>query len=142
MLSRLNCCLTAGVIPVIDDGNFEFDTRSQSEMLRAKFRTTPIPVCREENNVQTHYEEMLVQRLQFPRDLAKSYGTVLCRFFDGLREEYRSPATNNFHDAFRIRGAHAYFQQDGRFEALEQSDFANRQFDSQFFEWIMDQVSK
>jgi hypothetical protein len=130
------------VIPVIDDSNFEFDIRSQSDMMRSKLRSISIPVCRDENNVKNHYEEMLIQRLQFPRDLAKTYGSVLCRFFDGLRQEYGSQSTDNFHDAFRIRGAHAYFQQDGRFEALEQSNFNDRQFDSQFFQWIMNEVSK
>ena len=66
---------------------------------------------------------------------------MLCRFFDGMQREYNSPTTDNFHDAFRIRGAHNYFQQDGRFDALEQSDFGSRQFDSQFFHWIMNEFT-
>ncbi|KAI6176887.1 Macrophage metalloelastase [Aphelenchoides bicaudatus] len=126
---------------LIDNENFKFDTRPESEMMRAKLKSTPIPVCREENNVQTHYEDMLIQRLHFPRELAKTYSSVLCRFFDGLQQEYGSPATDNFHDAFRIRGAHSYFQQDGRFEALEQSNFADRQFDSQFFQTILEKAT-
>lgn len=69
-------------------------------------------------------------------------GDVLCRFFDGMQKEYSSPATNNFHDAFRLRGTHTYFNSDGRFEALEQSDFEARQFDSQFFQWIMSEFTK
>ncbi|KAI6235323.1 Macrophage metalloelastase [Aphelenchoides besseyi] len=125
-------------IPVIEKTKYEFDERSQSDVLRRKLTNTLVPVCQNNNEVRTHYKNMLVQRLRFPRELAESYSHVLCRFFNGLQKEYNSPTTNDFHQAFRIRGAHNYFQQDGRFDALEQSDFETREFDSRFFQWILE----
>lgn len=126
---------------MIDDNTFKFDSLSPIEMMRTKLKNQPIPVCKSDNNVESQYQEMLAQKLHFPRELAKIYGSVLCRFFDGLQKEYGSPATSNFHDAFRIRGSHNYFRQDDdRFDALE--ELASQEFDSKFFEWIMNEFTK
>jgi hypothetical protein len=138
-------------IKVIDDQTGQLE---QSDSVRNRLKNTPIPVCLSNNDVQSSYESMLIQRLQFPPELANTYsesyfieyylffiGDVLCRFFDGMQKEYDSPITNNFHDTFRIRGSHSYFQQDGRFEALEQSDFEAREFNSQFFQWILNEFT-
>ncbi|CAD5217781.1 unnamed protein product [Bursaphelenchus okinawaensis] len=124
------------------DGDFGFEEMSEAEQLDKKLSKTLLPLCSDDNDVQSHYENMLVQRLKFPRDLASEYSGVLCSFFAGLHREYNTPTTNNFHEAFRIRGSHTYFQQDGRFDGLENADYAKREFDSKFFKWILKEFTQ
>ncbi|KAI1729095.1 matrixin domain-containing protein [Ditylenchus destructor] len=107
------------------------------ELLREKLKRTVIPLCKSDNNVQKHLENMLVQRLGFPRQLAQDYDSVLCRFFDSFQSEYSSATTDNFHDVFRAHGVHNYYQDDDQFDALQSSDFQNRQFNSDFFKKIL-----
>ncbi|CAD5222392.1 unnamed protein product [Bursaphelenchus xylophilus] len=128
--------------PVVDDANYEFEEMTKTENLDKKLSKTTLPLCSATNEVQSHYENMLVQRLRFPRDLAAEYSGVLCKFFGGLHREFNTPTTDNFHEAFRIRGSHTYFQQDGRFEGLENSDYAQREFDSKFFKWILSEFAQ
>jgi hypothetical protein len=45
-------------------------------LVKAHLRNTPIPQCLDENNVQRHFEQMLVRRLNFPRELAQDYSEL------------------------------------------------------------------
>lgn len=66
-------------IVVVDDTNvlWENGVKSGEHLTESAFerrlKNTLIPVCRDDNQVQTHVERMLVQRLTFPRELAEQY---------------------------------------------------------------------
>ncbi|KAH7731591.1 matrix metalloproteinase [Aphelenchoides avenae] len=127
---------------IVDSHDAEWEQTAKTHQLIEKLRSTKIPVCRENNEVQHNFEHMLMHRLSFPRHLARDYSRVLCRFFEGIQKEYKSPTTNNFHDLFRLHGAHNYVQEEPRFDALEAVEPRERTFDSEFFEWILAEFSK
>lgn len=47
---------------------------SREELVKARLHNTPIPLCRDDNRVRHHYENMLKRRLNFPSDLLSDYG--------------------------------------------------------------------
>jgi hypothetical protein len=127
---------------LVDSKNENWEKMAKEDYLVERLKKTKVPVCRANNDVQHHYEGLLVQRLSFPRELARQYSQVLCRFFDGIRREYHSPSTDNFHDLFRVHGTHAYYQEEPRFDALESSEVLDREFDAHFFRWILAEFAK
>uniref|UniRef100_A0A914BX74 Peptidase metallopeptidase domain-containing protein n=1 Tax=Acrobeloides nanus TaxID=290746 RepID=A0A914BX74_9BILA len=133
---------------MIDDNTVTWDSpaptdkRSKEELVRSHLRNTPIPRCLDENNVQRHFEQMLVRRLNFPRELAQDYSEVFCRFFDGLHTEFKNPTTENFQDSIRINSVHNYFQDEKRFDKLEVPGFKDRTFDAPFFNWLISEFVK
>lgn len=67
-------------------------------------------------------------------------GEILCRFFDGLRGEFKSPTTESFANSIRLNAVHRYFQDEKRFEQLELPK--DRVFDEKFFAWIISEFAK
>lgn len=129
---------------LVADERITWEPPTNGNAGRRRIRNTLVPICREENQVQKHLENMLVHRLSFPGHLAKEYGSVLCRFFDGMKAEYGLPVTDNFHSVFRIHGVHNYLRgrNDGQFDALQTlSEAKRRRFDSAFFQWVLAEMS-
>lgn len=60
---------------IVDD-SLKFDADS----FEARLNKAIIPLCRKENEVKSHLEHMLIQRLNFPTHLAKTY-SMLCLYF-------------------------------------------------------------
>jgi hypothetical protein len=68
---------------------------------------------------------------------------IVCRFFDGLRREFGSPATDNLYKVIRPFGVHSYFQPKKNIleveRAMEKALERDKsiQFDEAFFDQLI-----
>jgi hypothetical protein len=133
------------------------------DALKAQLAGRRMPECGTdaEDRMRVQLAELLRRRLNFPQEMAEPYGQlptdsllififyilchliciadVLCRFFDGFRQEFGLAGTRHLHRVIRPVGAHSYWQPNDNFAALEQALDRERRrpFDSDFFARLM-----
>lgn len=68
-------------------------------------------------------------------------GEIICKFFEGMHNEFKTPITESFHDTFRANGIHNYYSESSKFDDLRRS-IGDRKFDAEFFDWIITEFTK